>query len=309
VKRIAAQSRVKAHVLFAGRPAGRGEKVNNLIYAVSQVGPEFDALVFVDSDGRPEKSWLRKMTAPLNDARYGAVTTMRWLIPNNTNFPTALLAAWNAPVVTMLGDHARNFCWGGGTAIRRAEFDQSAVLEEWQHSVSDDYSMTNALQRRGKPILFLPECLTASFVNTTFDGLLEFTNRQILITRVYASKMWSTAFATHFLFCLTFLLGLVLTLADLIATRPSLQFAFLTSLLLLLASLRGAFRVIAVADLLPAYRSQINSQAWIYVTVGVFIPFLYLANFFTSLVSRRIRWRGIRYELISPYETRILTPQ
>jgi len=36
---------------------------------------------------------------------------------------------------------------------------------------------------------------------------------------------------------------------------------------------------------------------------------LYLANFITSLLSRRIRWRGIRYELISQNETRVLTPQ
>lgn len=309
VKRVAAQSRVKAHILFAGRPDGRGEKVNNLIYAVSQLPPEFEALVFVDSDGRPGRSWLKKMTGPLNDARYGAITTMRWLMPNHNNFPTWLLTAWNAPIVTLLGEHNRNFCWGGGTAIRRSEFDQSGVLEEWQRSVSDDYSMTNALQLRGKPILFLPECLTVSFVDATFESLLEFTNRQILITRVYASRMWQTAFAMHFLFCLTITLGLILTLADLIATRPSLHFAFLTFLPLLLASLRGAFRVVAVADLLPAYRSQINAQSWIYITIGVFIPFLYLFNFVNSLLSRRMRWRGIRYELISPYETRILTGQ
>ena len=309
VKRVAAQSRVKTHILYAGRPQGRGEKVNNLIHAVSQLPPEFEAIVFVDSDGRPGKSWLRRMVGPLHDVRYGAVTTMRWLIPNHTDFATILLTAWNAPIVTMLGEHNRNFCWGGGTAIRRTEFDQCGVLEEWQRSISDDYSMTNALERRGKPILFLPECLTISIVDTTFGGLLEFTNRQILITRVYANKMWSAAFATHALFCLTLVLGLVLTLADLIATRPSLQFAFLTFLPLLLASLRGAFRIVAVADLLPAYKSQVNAQSWIYITVGVFIPFLYLANFLRSLLSRRIRWRGIRYELISPYETRILTPQ
>ena len=66
---------------------------------------------------------------------------------------------------------------------------------------------------------------------------------------------------------------------------------------------------VAVADLLPPYRVQINAQSWIYITIGVFIPFLYLANFTTSLLSRRIRWRGIRYELISQNETRVLTPQ
>jgi cellulose synthase/poly-beta-1,6-N-acetylglucosamine synthase-like glycosyltransferase len=309
VKRVAAQSRVKATVLFAGRPEGRGEKVNNLIHAVTQLPKDIDALVFVDSDGRPGKSWLRRMIAPLRDARYGAATTMRWLIPNATNFPTILLTAWNAPIVTMLGEKSNNFCWGGGTAIRKSEFDQCGVLEEWQRSVSDDYSMTIALERRGKPIQFLPECLVASFINTSFESLFEFTNRQILITRVYAHKMWAAAFATHFLFCLTFVLGLLLTLGDIIATRSSLPLAALTFLPLLLASLRSALRVVAVADLMPPYRAQINAQSWIYITVGVFIPFLYLANFVSSLLSRRIRWRGIRYELISTNETRVITPQ
>ena len=309
VKRVASQSRVKAHVLFAGRPEGRGEKVNNLIHAVSQLPPQFEVLVFVDSDGQPAKSWLRRMVAPLHDARYGAATTMRWLIPNHNNFPTLLLTAWNAPIVTMLGEKGNNFCWGGGTSIRKAVFEQSGVLEEWQHSVSDDYSLTIALDRIGKPVLFLPECLTVSFVDTNFDGLLEFTNRQILITRVYAQKIWGIAAATHFLFCLTFTLGLILTLGDVFAGRPSLHLAGLTFLPLLLASLRSALRVVAVAELLPAYRYQINAQSWIYITIGVFIPFLYLVNFVSSLVSRRIRWRGIRYELVSSQETRVLTPQ
>src|SRR5882757_7018026 len=47
VKRVAAQSRVKATVLFAGRPEGRGEKVNNLIHAVMQLPKDVEALVFV----------------------------------------------------------------------------------------------------------------------------------------------------------------------------------------------------------------------------------------------------------------------
>jgi len=309
VKRVAAQSRAKTNVLFAGKPVGRGEKVNNLIYAVTQLPPDIEVFVFVDSDGRPGKSWLRRMVAPLNDARYGAATTMRWLIPNRNNLPTLLLTAWNAPIVTMLTENGNNFCWGGGTSIRKTVFEQCGVLQEWQHSISDDYSMTNALARCGKSILFLPECLMVSFVDTEFDGLMEFTNRQILITRVYANRMWRAAFATHVLFCLTLILGLFLTLGDVFSSRPSLPLAGLTFLPLLLASIRGALRVVAVADLLPACRSQINAQSWIYVTVGSLIPFFYVMNFFSSMFSRRIRWRGIRYELVSTQETRVLTPQ
>lgn len=217
VKRVVAGSRGKAHLIFAGAPQECGEKINNLRATIEQLPADFEVLVFADSDGRPGRSWLRKLTGPLNDSRIGATTTMRWLIANNNEFASLLLAAWNAPIVTMLGENtAKNFCWGGGTAIKRSVFDQSAVLDEWQHSVSDDYSMTNALQRRSLPIVFLAECLTASYVETDFAGLMEFTHRQILITRVYSPKMWLTAGLTHLLFCVTILLGIFTTLKSLL---------------------------------------------------------------------------------------------
>ena len=307
VKRVVSSSRAKAHVVITAKPDGCGEKVNNLRLGIAPLDAEFEVLVFVDSDGRPGKNWLHRMVAPLADSRIGATTTMRWLIPNRGNLATALLAAWNAPLVTMLSEKGKNFCWGGGTAIRRAVFDQSGVVEEWQHSVSDDYSMTRALERANRSIVFLPECIVPSFVETDFTGLMEFTNRQVLITRVYSEKMWGIAAGTHLLYCLSLVLGTILTLSDFLATRPAFHLAALTFLPVLLSMIRGALRAAGVSEALPAYRSQIAGQAWIYVLLPVFIPFLYLANFVTSLVTRKIRWRGVTYELIAPEQTRILS--
>ena len=308
VKRVAAQSRRKAHVIFAGAPLECGEKVNNLRIAIQQLPGDFEVLVFADSDGRPGHSWLRKLTAPLVDSRIGAATTMRWLIPNNNALPNLLLAAWNAPILTMLGENtSKNFCWGGGTAIRKTVFEQSGVLEEWQHSVSDDYSMTLALRRAGHPIVFLPECLTVSYVETDFPALMEFTNRQISITRVYSTSLWAAAGATHLLFCATIVLGVVSIFAALLAGRPLFQIAALTFLPLLLASIRGALRVSAVQEVLPNLKAQITQQSWIHLVIGIWIPFLYTANFVASVVTREIRWRGIRYELVSAQQTRILS--
>lgn len=306
VKRVVSSSRAKAHVVLTEKPDGCGEKVNNLRLGIAQLPPEFEVLTFVDSDGRPGKNWLHRMVAPLSDSRIGATTTMRWLLPNRGNFATALLAAWNAPIVTMLSEKGKNFCWGGGTSLRRSVFDQSGVAEEWQHSVSDDYSMTRALERAQRSIVFLPECLVPSFAETDFTGLMEFTNRQVLITRVYAEKTWGLAAATHLLYCLSLVLGIFLTLGDFLATRPAFHLAALTFLPVLLAMIRGALRATGVSEALPAYRSQIASAAWIYVLLAVFVPFLYLVNFITSLTTRKIRWRGVIYELIAPEQTRVL---
>jgi cellulose synthase/poly-beta-1,6-N-acetylglucosamine synthase-like glycosyltransferase len=306
VERIAASSKVKARVVIAGSPSNSGEKVNNLRVAVEQLPPEFEVLVFTDSDGRPGKSWLHHLVAPLSDVRIGATTTMRWLIPNRSNLPTALLAAWNAPVVTMLSEKGKNFCWGGGTAIRRSIFEQSGVMDEWRNSVSDDYSLTRALERNNRSIVFIPECLTPSYVETDFEGLLEFTNRQVLITRVYAEKVWAAAAVTHLLYCMTLLLGVILILSNFFEQRPSFHIATLTFLPALLSSIRSAIRLIGVTEALPAGRSQITGQAWIYVLLTVLVPFLYAVNFVNSLVTRKIRWRGMAYELMGPRQTRIV---
>ena len=306
IDRVVKSSRAKAHVVIAGNPNGCGEKVNNLRAAIEQLDPEFEVLVFTDSDGRPGKTWLHHLVAPLGDVRIGATTTMRWFIPNRSNLPTALLAAWNAPVVTMLTEKGKNFCWGGGTAIRRSVFEQSRVLDEWKNSVSDDYSLTAALERTNRSILFLPECLTLSYIETDFQGLLEFTNRQILITRVYAERVWGPAAATHLLYCLTLLFGALLILGDVFAQRPAFHLVTLTFLPLLLSAIRGSLRLIGVTEALPAGRPQIMGQAWIYVLLTLFVPFLYVVNFGNSLFTRKIRWRGVTYELIGPQQTRIL---
>lgn len=308
VTRVAAASRPKAHVIIAEAPEECGEKVNNLRVAIEQLPPDFEILVFADSDGRPGKNWLQRLTAPLADARVGATTTMRWLIPNRANLATALLAAWNAPIVTMLTEKGKNFCWGGGTAIRRSVFEQIGVLDDWRSSVSDDYSLTNALERTRRSILFVPECLTVSFVETDFAGLLEFTNRQILITRVYSERMWAIAGVTHLLYCVTVVMGLALALGDFLAQLPALHIVALTVFILLLSAIRAGLRVAAVTEILSAYRAQIMSASWIYILLTAAVPFLYLINFINSLITRKIRWRNVQYELISANQTHIITP-
>ena len=308
VNRVISSSRVTAHLIVAGQPQECGEKVNNLRVAVEQLPEEFEVLVFADSDGRPGRSWLQRLTAPLGDERIGATTTMRWLIANRGDLATALLAAWNAPIVTMLSEKGKNFCWGGGTAIRRSVLEGIGVLDEWRTSVSDDYSMTNALERAGRSIFFVPECLTVSYVETDLSGLLEFTNRQILITRVYAQKIWRAAAVTHLLYCVTVVLGLALTIGDLISERPGAAYCRAYFIfILLLSAIRASLRVIAVTEILPGSKAQIMNQAWVNIALPAAIPFVYLINFTHSLLTRKIRWRNIRYELISSNQTRIIS--
>jgi hypothetical protein len=75
---------------------------------------------------------------------------------------------------------------------------------------------------------------------------------------------------------------------------------------MLLAAIRGGLRVAAATEVLSPLRAQIVGQAWMYIVLGVFTPYLFLLNFLMSMFTRKIRWRGVTYELISPQQTRIL---
>ncbi len=296
----------KAQIVIAGPPDGCGEKVNNLRAAVEQLPDDFELLVFADSDGRPGRAWLRHLVAPLADPRLGAATTFRWYLPDRGGFWSALAAAWNAPIVTLLGEHKRNFCWGGGTAIRRKVFDEIRALESWRGSVSDDYSLTQALRQAGRPIHFVPECLVASLHDADFRRLLEFTNRQIIITRVYAPQLWARAALAHLLYCVTLLLGVVVLLQRWLAGSPGLPVLLLALALPLLAAVKGLLRWLAVMDLLSAWKEKLLAYGWAFTLLAGLVPFLYVWNSLVAAFTRRIVWRGIRYALVSPQQTRIL---
>jgi ceramide glucosyltransferase len=307
IDRLITSTKRKIHVVIAGVPNGCGEKVNNLSAAIEQAGDEVDVCVFVDSDGRPGRGWLARLVAPLADANLGAVTTFRWLFPQSRSPWSALASAWNAPVATYLGEHRNNFCWGGGTAIRREMFVRSSVSEYWKGSVSDDFSLTHALRSAGVPILFAPECMVPTMYDCNAEGLLEFTNRQIIITRVYESRLWSLGGLAHALYCSAIVLGVGLYFRNMISGAPAVHLLLLAMVPPVLSMARGVLRLTAVMELLPELKSKLLADGWIWTFLAAVVPFLALWNSIIALFTRQIRWRGIRYELISASETRILT--
>ncbi len=307
IERVTASSKHKVHVVIAGRPTDCGEKVNNLRAAISKATEGFDVYVFADSDGRPGRSWLARLVAPLTDSNLGAVTTFRWFFPQTGGFWSALASAWNAPAATYLGEHGRNFCWGGGTAISRERFEQCNVLEFWNGSVSDDFSLTHALRQFGLPIQFAPECMVPTIFDCNAAGLLEFTNRQIIITRVYESRLWILGGLAHALYCGAIFLGVGLFIGDLITGAPGIQLLTLALIPPVLSMGRGVLRLASLMEVLPEWKTKLLADGWIWTFLAAVAPFLGLWNTLVALFSRQIRWRGIRYQLLSPGQTRILT--
>jgi len=289
-----------SRIVIAGSATDSGQKVHNLRVAVTEVDPESEVLVFVDSDARPANDWLRKLVAPLADETLGAATGYRWFITEHGGIASQLRSVWNASVASALGsDTAKNFCWGGSTAIRRTTFARLNVSERWRGSVSDDFTITNVLKEAKLPIYFTPNCLVASAGDCDFHELIEFTTRQIKITRVYASHLWLPLLLGSALFAVAFFGGLIL-----ISVHPRSPAAYIFPLIIFtLGAAKSFIRFRAVSSVLRTSRRDLLAH----ILLWPFASLLYLYNCIVAGFSRRIEWRGITYELKSPTEAVIIS--
>jgi ceramide glucosyltransferase len=298
---------IKTRTVVSGPATDSGQKVHNLRAAVREVDPASEVFAFVDTDARPHAMWLRSLVAPLEDERIGATTGYRWFVPPKGGLASQLRSVWNASIASALGERGRkNFCWGGSTAIRRATFAGLNVSERWRGTVSDDFTLMRILREAELPIHFVPSCLIASFDGCGFQELLEFTTRQLKITRVYASHFWRSVLLGSLLFGLVFFggIGLVVTRA---ALHRSYIFPFvLLAIIFVLGAAKGLVRFRAVSLALANYHLSSIRGLWAHLCLWPFTSLLYLYNALAAARSRRIKWRGITYELKSPTEAVII---
>ncbi len=275
------------NILVAGQATDCGQKVHNLSYAVTHTDGA-DIYIFCDSDARFPPDWLSKLIAPLDTTNI--TTGYRWYVARRFHVPTLMRSGWNASSVGVLGAHSRNFAWGGSTAIYRQTFVRLNILDAWHGSVSDDYAITNAAQRAGTKIIFVPECLIPTYGECTWRDLFEFSTRQIVITRVYHARLWRVAFAGHVIFNAAFLI--------LPWRHPFLWLAVFG-----LSAAKSAVRYLPVETVLPP--AALSKYGWFYILCSPLVALLFLYNMMRSMVATDIVWRRIRYKLISPNETRV----
>jgi len=298
------------HRVIAGPASNRGQKVHNLSVATGHAHSSSRVFVFVDSDARPQSAWLRSLVAPLRDETVGAATGYRWFVPARGGFASHLRSVWNAAIASALeAEEQKNFCWGGATALRRSTFEKCEVLKYWRGTVSDDFAVTRAMREAGLAIKFVPQCLTPSIEDCSLRSLIEFTTRQLKITRAYAAHLWKAVLFGSVIFVITFFGGVAL-----LVTRAFLQLPVATPLILLLilfamGAMKSHLRLRAVSAFVSDTRATSSTSTLAHLTLWPLASALYLYNGVAAAFSRRIRWRGITYELKSPNETVIIRKQ
>ena len=298
--------RALSKFVVAGKAIDSSQKVHNLREAVLRVADKSEIFVFVDSDARPDRNWLRNLVAPLENENVGCATGYRWFVSERGGFSSELRAVWNASIASALGANRKNnFCWGGSTSMRRETFEKLKIRENWRGTLSDDFAVTRAMKEANLPIHFAPQCLTATIEDCAFGELLEFTTRQMKITRVYAPHLWKASFIGSFLFITIFWSGVAL-LFFLYGWRFWLTLFFII-VIFALGAAKAWLRLTAVKLVLKNFEKHLKRQLIWQITLWTISPALYFYNCFRALLSRKILWRGIEYNLSSPNSTEILS--
>lgn len=296
----------KASLVVAGISQAQGQKVHNLLRGLDAIAPGAEVLVFADADARPGPTWLRSLVAPLASRDVTVTTGFRWYLPGHT-FVSQLRAAWDTSIATLMGEHDSSFPWGGSMAIRAEDFGRLQVRERyWGSIVSDDYCLGHAVQDGGGRIRFEPRCLMASRQDSSFAEFICWTNRQLIITRVYAPRLWAMGLAAHLLYSLAFVCGFLVLLTPAAAGWERIAVAALLAVVLALGMAKGKVREVVAGEIFPEEREFLARYGKRYWQLTLVVPWVMLWNFVVAGFIRTIEWGGVRYRLRSDHEVEII---
>ena len=284
----------RASLIVTGTAEGCSQKIHNLLVGLEHVAPETGILAFVDSDVQVHPSWLDALVTPLADAAVGATSGYRWYVPCRDGVAGSLRSAWNAATLSLMAHPRYGFAWGGSSAIRREVFEKLRIRDAWSRGLSDDLLLTQAVRGAGLEIPFVAACLVPTFEPCTWRQLIEWTNRQATIVRVYGPQSWGVSLVIH-------LISLTLGLLGIVAIATSQWFA--AGLLLsywVVIGLGSLMVCRAALQRLSAHGFTVVQHTWAQALWVPAVIALALTNFAMSLTTRTITWRGISYTMRSP---------
>jgi len=298
----------EVRILTAGSASGCSQKIHGLLHSVRQAPEDVEVLAFADSDACLPSDWLEHMVYPLRKERHGATTGYRWFVPAENNMASIALSAINGKIAQMLGNTDFNQLWGGSMAIRSETARRIDLESVWGKAISDDLSLSYAIKRAGMKIIFAPRCMVASHEKTSWGGLFEFARRQFVIARVTTPRTWWFG-----LFCITYsVLGVwggAALAAYAAVAKPLLFWLYVVVPAIFVGGqiYRSVLRQRMIMQLLPAEAERLRAAA-IADIGGTFlwswVLFVFIA---ASAFGRTITWRGIRYRLLGPFETVIVS--
>ncbi len=296
-------------VVVAGMGQTCSQKIHNLLYAYKHIPSNTEVVAFADSDICVRPDWLSHLVDRLRKEKNGVTSGYRWYVPKRNNFATLALVAINGKIAQLLGNTWFNHVWGGSMAIKVETFRELGMEAIWQKAVSDDLSLSCAVKDAHKKVEFVPGCIVATHESTSWGKLFEFGRRQFVITKVAAPQTWTFGLVSsvYAVFGLWGGTGLAIY-AGLTGNRHIYLFAAVPILFFGGQLTRAILREGMIGKLLSEERAKLKTAGIVDILFFWLWSPIMLVLILSSAFGRTIRWRGIRYKLVSAGETIVLGP-
>lgn len=298
---------ISVKCVVSGISPERGQKLTNQLEALKHISNDVEVLVFVDSDMMARPDFLRQLVSPLKDLSVGATTGYRFYVPARGDWPSLVRALWNRMTAWEMAHPHYAFAWGGAMAIRKSTFDAACVSQHWQKACDDDLSLTTAIKKLGLSVYFVPQCLVASDGDASLAEIFEWTNRQLILTKVYYPHLWKRAIQKATVMLVWLITILTSIFGGILLSREDWLWASAIGALILPIEFFFLLRAQKLwLRVLPDQRQFLARSFWQFSlalpVAHIVLPWMTLY----SVLTNRISWRGVTYELRSPSETIIV---
>ncbi len=272
-------------------------KVTALLTVLEKTKGTADVYAFIDSDAFVPPRWLGDLVDPLKDHKIGSTTGFRWYFPSRGNLWSYLEASWNASGTNLLFHDRYNFPWGGAMAVRAETLEKIGIKQVWATAISDDMTLNSALRKHGYRIVFLPQCMVATFNKTNLSRLIEWATGQIVLTKIFNRGLWNYALVAYAFLNLAFVLGLL----GMILGVLQAPVWFIPSALLLTPSFLGILRSYqrsgTFTRAIPELKHEFDRTRLPEAMASLMVPWIMTYCIIKSAQTHDIEWRGRKYNL------------
>ncbi|WP_175107439.1 bacteriohopanetetrol glucosamine biosynthesis glycosyltransferase HpnI [Pararobbsia alpina] len=257
---------------------GPNRKMSNILNMMPLAS--YDTLVFADSDVGVDSTYLRRIASELQAPGVGLVTCVYRGLPDPGFWPRMSAKATNYQflpgVVIGLALGLARPCFGQTIAMRRATLEQIGGFNAFTHHLAEDHAIGEAVRGLGLKVAVPSFAITHACVENTALALVSHELR-------WARTIRSIDPIGHLGSALTYPFALAV-LGCILCGGTAWAWAFVLGALVARLSLKvGVDRTLG----------QPTRDLWLMPVWDV----LSFAIFLTSFVSKRVTWRGARFQV------------
>ncbi len=284
-------------------------KCSSLYQAISALDESFEVVALVDADAQPHPTWLKELVMPLARDDVGATTGNRWYMPASPSPANLVRYLWNAAAIPQMC--AFGISWGGTLAVNRDVFAKSDLLEKWGNAYCEDAMVYSALRSMGLRVVFVPSLVMVNREDCTLGGFVEWLRRQLLAARLYhpswpftvfhalgTSAVWAAALGVA-------LWGWAAGDVAAVAWSVAAAAAYIAIMLVYLPMLETGVRTVVRRRGEPTRWMSWRTILAIPLA-GLLLQLIYPTAVVSTMLLRRVRWRGIDYSVDGPWKVRML---